>query len=122
MKAIRFNVEKKEVEQIDLVNTLEGIYDAIGNDCGTFEVASYFKLLGKKIAILCDEEGRINNKPNGAIFLTDLSTFKQLICGNAILVGCDEDGEFIDCPIDLELAKCMPHIFTSKENSIKFQL
>jgi hypothetical protein len=122
MKAIRFNVETQEVEQIELENTLDGIYNAIGNQCSTFEVAKQFELSKGTIAILCDEEGRINGRPNGAIFLSDLISFQQLVCGNAILLGCDDENDFIDCPLDLELAQCMPHVFYSKEESEKYQL
>jgi hypothetical protein len=56
------------------------------------------------------------------VFLSDLISFQQLVCGNAILLGCDDENDFIDCPLDLELAQSMPHVFYSKEESQNFQL
>lgn len=72
----------------EIENTLEALQKTVGGDIETVTVAS-------NLVIICDEDGRIKNKPyNCSCFGVDL-------CGTIVFVGVDGEN-FADVPIDEE--------------------
>ena len=51
------------------------------------------------IVLLCDDEGRL--KPDQRCFMLDNA---PVIAGRAILVGTDGEGNYVDCPVPLDIA------------------
>ena len=81
MQAIFINAGERNVTAIELENNLQAMYDIIG--CRLIQVVEYRDEL-----IVCDEEARL--KPWGHGF--ELSDWK--ICGNALILGENDDGDF----------------------------
>lgn len=117
IKAIKIDVERQEVYEIEIENTLQGKYDAIGNDCELIEVGGYFPRmkvpfsrprdvmyvdeeiaakLGFEFARILDVgvfKCAIPPYSQNAEVLNNLVT--QQCVGNAIIVGTDQEGNTI---------------------------
>lgn len=112
MKAIFINAKDQSIEQIELQSGNQAMYDKIGFGCTLVElVSNEFNDDG----LFCDEEGVFEghsaDRGNHFGFLWCISkakgTFQRyfLICGNAIVIGCDEEGESQDCKTPINEVK-----------------
>ena len=89
MNAIFINAGERSITAIELENNLQAMYDIIG--CRLIHVVEYRDEL-----IVCDEEARL--KPLGHGF--ELADWK--ICGNALILGEDEEGDFAGTKLTAE--------------------
>lgn len=115
IKAIKIDVEKQSIYEIEIDNTLQAKYDAIGNDCRLIEVGAYFKhtniLRDFKDVMYVDEESLLKNDTREKAFKTgifklamppsnigeeyvgDRRSVIYTFVGNAIIVGTSNDGD-----------------------------
>lgn len=98
MKAIKIDVEKRDIYQIELEEGLQPIYDAIGNGCECFSVP--LTMFGD--GFFCDEE--ILFRPDDVKGAFNVDGFGQLI-NNCIIIGSDEEGNDKDCVLEVEDVK-----------------
>lgn len=109
MKAIFINAKDQSVEKIDLPKGNQAMYDRIGFGCTLVELVS---VEPNNDGLFCDDEGVFEGHSEhdsnhfGFLWCTSKikGTFQQyfLICGNALIVGCDESGTSIDSSISLK--------------------
>ena len=127
IKAIKIDVERQEVYEIEIENTLQGKYDAIGNDCELIEVGGYFPRMTEPFSrprdvMYVDEEIAAKLGFEFARIL-DIGVFKyavppysqnaevlnnlvaQQCIGNAIIVGTDQEGNTISHHQTIESVK-----------------
>lgn len=90
MKAILINVHDKTVTQIDIEGGLDSMYKSIG--CGTIEAVHSYVFQGGDIMYV-DEEGLLKDEP-GPFFR--IIGFHQLLAGNGLVLGTDEEGDSCD--------------------------
>ena len=95
IKAIKIDVQPPfpSIYPIEMENNLEGIYSAVG--CDTFERVN----ISEKEDLLIDEEGLLKDYNWGFCFTSRFGTVQ--IMGNGIIVGFNEDGDYIDCSSSL---------------------
>ena len=89
MKAIFIDAANKTVTGIEIENDLQAMYDKIG--CLLVQVVEYRDEL-----IVCDEEARLKQWEHGFA----LGAWR--ICGNALIVSDNEDGDFADTKMTVE--------------------
>jgi hypothetical protein len=89
MNAILINAAERSVAAIELENTLQAMYDIIG--CSLIQVVEYRDEL-----IVCDEEARLKPWDHGF----ELADWK--ICGNALILGENDDGDFAGTKLTAE--------------------
>lgn len=119
MRAIKYDCQKKTIEEIQLENTLESFYKAIGNGCDTMENAFEFDYNGKSHTVIVDENGRISRNPIGGVILKGIMP----LVGNVIVVGFDEDsGNAVSATIAMADAELFLDRFLSREESALLQL
>lgn len=92
MKAIFINAMERKVELVEIGNTLEAMYEKIG--CEMIEVVE----IGAGHGVICDEEGRCRNWAMGFNF-----GGATTIAGNALIVRLDDEGDFADAVLPVEL-------------------
>ena len=78
---------KRNARVIDIDNTLEALQKAVGG----FIEAIYYRTDGELYAVLCDEEGRLYDKP----YNCDVQGISFV--GTILIVGVDGE-EFTDAP------------------------
>ena len=81
MKALVINASEHSVAAIEIENDLHAMYDKIG--CRLVELVEYRDEL-----IVCDEESRLKQWEHG------FALGDWRICGNALILGEDEEGDF----------------------------
>ena len=89
MKAIFIDAANKTVTGIEIENDLHTMYDKIG--CRVVQVVEYRDEL-----IVCDEEARLKPWEHG------FALGNWRICGNALIVSDNEDGDFVDTKMSAE--------------------
>ena len=89
MKTIFIDAANKNVTEIKIENDLHAMYDRIG--CRVVQVVEYRDEL-----IVCDEEARLKPWEHGF----QLGDWR--ICGNALIVSDNEDGDFADTKMSAE--------------------
>jgi uncharacterized Fe-S cluster-containing protein len=114
MKAIFINARERKVEEITLEKGIENIYKVIGYGCELFTVPS---ILDNQDGLFIDDEGVFeghshdDESDESFGFAWDVSpeagTFDKYfpICGNGVLIGCDDEGESVDVKTTLEEVK-----------------
>ena len=119
MRAIKYDCQKKTIQEIEIDNTLESFYKAIGNDCDTMENAFEFDYYGRSHTVIVDENGRVSRNPIGGVILKGIAP----LVGNVIVVGFDEDnGDAISASIPMADAELFLDRFLSREESVLLQL
>ena len=83
MKAIFIDARNQTVTEIEIENDLYVMYDKIG--CRVVQVVEY-----RDEFIVCDEEARLKTWEHG------FALGDWRICGNALIVSDNEDGDFTD--------------------------
>jgi len=96
MKAILIDSINKEVKEVEIGKGIDQMYEFL--NCEIFTIASY---LPKKDAIFVDDEGLMNGTD---VFFT-YEGAHQPFAGNGLIMGCDNEGESVDCKIDLAEVK-----------------
>ncbi len=89
MNAIFINAGERSVTAIELENNLQAMYDIIG--CRLIQVVEY-----RDDLIVCDEEARLKPWDHGF----ELADWK--ICGNALILGENDDGDFAGTKLTAE--------------------
>jgi hypothetical protein len=100
-KAIKIDVENQSIYAVELSDDYKDIYTKIGNGCTTFAVPITFE---NQDSIFCDDEVLLRPDDIKGGFI--LKGWNYPIIGNAIILGCDEEGESIDAKtsmVDLPL-------------------
>ena len=87
MRAIFINAVDRKIEDVQVDNDLQAIYDKIG--CETIEIIR----LGGNYVLIVDEEGRLRNWKVGFRFGSG-----EGIAGNGLIVCEKPNGDFTDCP------------------------
>lgn len=89
MKALKIDVSSKKVEEIQVGDSLSDIYEKIGNGCELFCVPYQFE---NGDALYADDESLIRGGDLPGCFVIE----GQLIVGNAIILGTNNEGESAD--------------------------
>jgi hypothetical protein len=100
MKAIKIDVEKREVRFIEIESELQPMYEAIGNGCSCISsVISY----ENEDTMYADDEALLNpEKIKGGFMYPD---WQFPIVSNVIILGTDEEGNSVDCKSTLAQIK-----------------
>ena len=95
-KAIKIDVQTQSIYLVELSDDYKDIYTKIGNGCTTFAVPITFE---NQDSIFCDDEIllRPDDIKGGFIF----EGWNYPIVGNAIILGCDEEGESVDAKTEM---------------------
>ena len=102
MKTIFIDAANKNVTEIEIENDLHAMYDRIG--CRVVQVVEYRDEL-----IVCDEEARLKSWEHGF----QLGDWR--ICGNALIVSDNEDGDFADTKMAAEAVAREIRFFGTEE-------
>lgn len=89
MKAIKINVATQTVEEVTMSKDYKEIYSLIGNGCNLFCCPVEF---ANGDTLYADDEALLNENLEGCFVLEG---FSYPICGNAIILGSDEEGESV---------------------------
>lgn len=106
MKAIKIDVEKREVYSVEIItqngSELHSIHDLLGCDCFCSALA-----IGKSDLLYVDDNGlfRTPQQVNGAFLITGQS---NPLIGHGLVAGHDSEGESQDVTVTVEQLK--PHI------------
>ncbi len=96
MKAIKIDVEKQEIIEIELSHGLEPIYEAIGNECRCFSCPV---MLPNLDTFYLDEEAFCYGL---AYIRGGFSVLGNTFVNNAIILGTVEEGGSIDVKTTVE--------------------
>ena len=96
-KAIKINCETKTIEYITLGDDYKEIYGAIGNGCDTFCIPVNFQ---NNDGMYADDESLLREDSIKGGFIFD--DWHSPIVGNAIILGCNDEGESINCKTKIE--------------------
>ena len=111
-KALKINSLEKKVEIIEISHYKE-IYQHIGKDCNLFACPLTFE---NNDGLLIDDDGLYHEFEAG--FMMDGWAYP--IVGNAVIQGCDDDGETCDVKTTKEELESLI-IWVSKEDCEKWQ-
>lgn len=108
MRAIKIDVTKKEIYEVEITDDIKTIYKHLGCDC--------FCQVGRGLKsgdmLLVDDNGLLHEKPIGAF---TFGTYPQPLSGHGIFIGTDEAGETIDAQSDIEFIRTQVR-FTDVKN------
>lgn len=111
-KALLIDVIAKTITEVE-VGHYSDIYKHIGNDCSLFQVPIEFE---NRDSIFVDEEGLLKEVHGGFI----MEGWSHPLIGNAVIQGCDDEGDSIDYKSDIEeLRKKV--VFVTKEDARAWQ-
>ena len=111
-KALLIDVVTKTITEVQ-VGHYSDIYKHIGNDCGTFAVPVEFE---NGDSIFVDDESLLKEVHGGFL----MKDFKYPLCGNAVILGQDEEGESTNYKSNIEEIK-RGVIFVTKEYAQAWQ-
>lgn len=89
-KAIKIDVEKQSVYEIEIGDDFREIYPHIGNGCSLFTVPVQFE---NGDSLYADDEGLLHQEMIGGFIMEN---WRCPIVGNAIILGTDDEGDSID--------------------------
>lgn len=101
--AILVDSKNKEIKRVEVGDGIEDIYKHLG--CDTFDIVN----LGGGVDMFIDDEGLLKNawvdqetgeKHN--MTGIKLAGYPQVIMGNGLIMGHNEEGESIDSPVSVE--------------------
>ena len=96
-KAIKIDSQNKTLSYIQLSEDYRDIYSAIGNGCTLFCIPVEFENMD---SLYADDESLLRADDIKGGFIMD--GWYSPIIGNAIILGCDDEGESIDCKTTIE--------------------
>lgn len=114
MKAILIDVKSKCLEEIEVGNTLQDVYDIV--DCSYMDLIKP-ENLKENNAFLCDataEFESVDNLKGG--FKSDFFS-DNIIFGNALVIGINENGTRCDC--DVSVVELLDHIQFCNDEEVK---
>ena len=98
MRAIKIDVVKKEVYDVEIDSSIKSIYGHLGVEC--------FCQVGKRFPngdmLLVDDNGLIIDSPIGAF---EIGQYPQVLSGHGLFIGTDGIGETANAQSDLEFIK-----------------
>lgn len=98
MRAIKIDVTKKEIYDVEITASIKTIYKHL--EC------EYFCQVGRRLKtgdmLLVDDNGLLHEKPIGAF---TFGTYPQTLSGHGIFIGTDSAGETIDAQSDIEFIR-----------------
>ena len=99
MNAIKIDSLRKTVELIQIVNSLQGMYTALGEDM--IEIPAYFD---NGDALVVDEEALVRaRRPDEVLGGFFCQAFPhQILFGHGLIVGSTEDGDNTHCQSTVE--------------------
>lgn len=95
MKAILINAKTRDIKEVS-VGDYKEMY--VHLECSMFQVGTE---LPNQDSIFVDEEGLIN----GTEYFFTYKDAHQPFAGNGLVMGCNDDGESVDCKIELNEVK-----------------
>jgi hypothetical protein len=111
-KAIKIDVVNKELSYVK-INHYSDIYREIGNNCDLFCIPIQFD---NEDCIYGDEEGLLKEVQGGFT----MEGWAYPLCGNAIILGTDEEGDSVDCLTTID--ELLPKIrWVSQKDAKKWQ-
>ena len=113
MKAILIDSINKEVKEVEIGKGIDEMYKFL--QCQCFTIASY---LPKEDAIFVDDEGLMNGTD---VFFT-YEGAHQPFAGNGLIMGCDDEGESVDCKIGLTEVKEKVKFYSRYELALGIQM
>jgi hypothetical protein len=96
INAILIDVENREVKEILIDSSIESIHSTLKCTCITCAEDYIFRTVDH--ALFVDDEGLLTSKPLGAFQILQ----GQVISGNGLIVGIDEEGESVDHNFDID--------------------
>lgn len=107
MKAIKIDVIKKEVYEVEITSNIETFYKHLECDC--------FCQVGRRLPngdmLLVDDNGLLISKPVGVF---EFGTYPQALSGHGLMVGTSRSGETIPCKSTIEYVKSVVRFITPK--------
>lgn len=94
MKAIKIDVVSRELSYVE-INDYTEIYNEIGNGCNLFCAPFEFE---NGDTIFSDDEALLKEVHGGFI----MDGWNYPLCGNAIIQGCDDEGDSIEVKSSIE--------------------
>lgn len=98
MKAIKIDVIKKDVYEVEITTNINSIYKHMECEC--------FCQVGRRMPngdiLLVDDNGLLHDKPIGAF---EFGTYPQALSGHGIMIGTDSAGETVNTKSTLEYVK-----------------
>lgn len=95
-KAVLIDAKSRQVRDIQVLDGLDGWYNAIG--C---ELVTVVTQLDDWDSLIVDDEGLLKDPEQ--FFLWE--GYDQPLAGNGLIVGCDEEGETQDCRTTAEAVR-----------------
>ena len=109
IKVVKIDVDKQSIYEMEIENTLQAKYDAIGNDCRLIEIGTYLThnnpLTDYRDVMYVDEESLIKWSTREEVFNVGIFKFARFpsvehvphslietFVGSAIIVGTDNEG------------------------------
>ena len=92
---ILIDSEKKEIREVTFKHSIDAIHSLVKCSCITAAESYLFNPIDH--ALFVDDEGLLLNEPLGAFQILN----GQVLSGNGLIVGIDEEGESIDHNFDL---------------------
>ena len=102
-KAILIDSKNKSITEVEKGEGIEDIYKHLGEGVRCFSVIS----LGGGVDMFIDDEGLLReayideNGEKHNMTGIQLDGYPQVIMGNGLIVGTDDMGETIDCPVSV---------------------
>ena len=93
MKAIKIDVIKREVYEIDIPKGLQGLYSAL--ECDMVEIVR----INDTEDLYVDEEGLLRHDPIGAF---RFKGYDQVLSGHGLVLGNDGEGDSVDTTLTVE--------------------
>lgn len=104
-KAILIDSKNKTITEVEKTEDgIKDIYEHLGDDVRMFTVVN----ITETACVFVDDEGLLKepyiDKDGNKHFMDGfkINTYPQVIMGNGLILGFDEMGETIDCPLSLQ--------------------
>ncbi len=97
MKAIKIDVEKKQVYEVDYSGDFHDIYTLIGNGCRMFTCPVSYE---NNDGLFCDDEILLHPVNIKGAFI--YPEWEVPLINNAVIIGCDDEGDAIEVKSTVE--------------------
>jgi hypothetical protein len=104
MRAYLIDPALRTVTEVEYNGDYKTIYDLI--DCRTFQIIHL-----DEDCVYLDDEGRFKPQPHWFI----LGIFPEPLCGKALILGQDEEGDSVEPKMSVERATAYVHFVSAEE-------